>query len=77
MFRNNLKVSCVYVNWLHEARYLEFVDEDYESESWEKIYESEELYESCCRRNGLFLNVNYGFTTWRKTCTAGILSGAC
>ncbi len=67
----------MYVNWLHEARYLEFVDEDYESESWEKIYESEELYESCCRRNGLFLNVNYGFTTWRKTCTAGILSGAC
>jgi hypothetical protein len=52
------------VTWWQRAGYTKSVEEDYENESWEMIYESEREYERLCRGKGIYYKDV--FTTWRR-----------
>ncbi len=52
------------VYWWQKAGYTKSVEEDYENESWEMIYESEQEYELLCRGKGIYYKGV--FTTWRR-----------
>jgi hypothetical protein len=46
------------------AGYTKSVEEDYEGQSWEMIYESEQEYKLLCRSKGIYYKDV--FTTWRR-----------